>query len=125
MQVFESMKKLISIDGEALQKAIEETTEKINVLEKGMKEIYPEGFWKLEGRNLGMLDILVSSAFSPHKVFEEAFGYKVLDPKGTPLMFSWVQELNKLPLVQELLPPTDKFLPLLKNVRENALKSSQ
>lgn len=49
MQLFGSFYKLISSNGEEQEKAVEEVFEKMNVLEKGMKELLPEGVPEVDG----------------------------------------------------------------------------
>ncbi|EOY21832.1 Glutathione S-transferase tau 9, putative [Theobroma cacao] len=124
-QLFEAMTRVVTCDGEIQAKAIDEVQGKMKVLEEGMKEVFPgSGSPSIDGDNLGLLDIMICSTFSPYKAYEEALGVKILDPERNPLVFCWVKALNELPLVKELYPPHDKLVALLKVVRENALKVS-
>ncbi|XP_021287144.1 glutathione S-transferase U9-like [Herrania umbratica] len=124
-QLFEAMTRVVTCDGEIQAKAIDEVREKMKVLEEGMKEVFPgSGSPWVDCDNLGLLDVMICSTFSPYKAYEEAFGVKILDPERNPLVFCWVKALNELPLVKELYPPHDKLVAMLKVVRENALKVS-
>ncbi|WRX17188.1 Glutathione S-transferase [Theobroma cacao] len=124
-QLFEAMTRVVTCDGEVQAKAIDEVQGKMKVLEEGMKEVFPgSGSPSMDGDNLGLLDIMICSTFSPYKAYEEASGVKILDPERNPLVFCWVKALNELPLVKELYPPHDKLVALLKVVRENALRVS-
>lgn len=123
-QLFGAFYKLISSNGEEQEKAVEEVSEKMNMLERGMKELLPEGVPEVDADNFGVLDILVSATFGSYKAHEEVFGLKVLDPEKYPLMFSWVQKLNEIPLVKEVLPPHDKLVALLQFMKQKGLKPS-
>ncbi|XVF09081.1 hypothetical protein REPUB_Repub07fG0060100 [Reevesia pubescens] len=111
-------------DGEDQAKALEDAGDKMKVLEEGMKEFFPGGSPTIYGDNLGLLDIIISATFSSHKAYEEVLGAKILDPERSPLIFSWVNSLNELPRVKELLPPHDKLVALLKVIRQHALNFS-
>lgn len=67
---------------------------------------------------------MVTATFGPYKAHEEVFGLKVLDPEKYPLLFSWVQKLNEIPLVKGVLPPHDKLVALLQFMKQNGLKPS-
>ncbi|KAJ0048080.1 hypothetical protein Pint_15203 [Pistacia integerrima] len=115
-QVYEAMRKMLSTSGgEAKEKAVEEVFEKMEVLEKGMRELFPDGAPIIDCKNLGFLDIVMITTFGCYKANEEAFSVKVLDPDKYPLMFSWVQNLSDLPVCKEVIPPHDKLVNLLKS----------
>ncbi|KAJ4712121.1 putative Glutathione s-transferase [Melia azedarach] len=98
------MAKMITNKAEEQEKAIEEVFEKMNLLEKGMRELLPDGAPRVDAQNLGALDILVSATFGPYMANEEVFGVKVLDRQKYPLLFSWAQKLNKLPYCARSAP---------------------
>ncbi|CAK7326817.1 unnamed protein product [Dovyalis caffra] len=123
-QLFESTGKFIRSDGEAQEKAREEVLEKMKVFEEGIKEFFAEDIRTIDDTKLGFMDILVSTTFSSYKAYEQVLGVKVLEPEKNPLLFTWVTSLNKLPIVQELLPPDDKLVAILQSIRQNALQSS-
>ncbi|XVF54302.1 hypothetical protein PTKIN_Ptkin05aG0170300 [Pterospermum kingtungense] len=124
-QLCESLLTVIKTDGEVQQKAFGNLFEKLEVLEEGIKEIFPDGNPCIGNYNIGLLDLVMLSMFSPNnKIQEEVFGMKIIDPEKTPLIFSWLTVLHQLPLVKESTPPDDKVVAIFKFVRENALKSS-
>ncbi|KAJ0105074.1 hypothetical protein Patl1_17784 [Pistacia atlantica] len=45
--------------GEAKEKAVEEVFEKMEAVEKGMRELFPDGAPIIDGKNLGFLDIVM------------------------------------------------------------------
>ncbi|KAK2664042.1 hypothetical protein Ddye_002616 [Dipteronia dyeriana] len=53
-QLFEVVAKVLTTEGEAQEKAIEEAYEKMEILEKGIKEFFPDGAPKIDGQNLGL-----------------------------------------------------------------------
>ena len=124
MQLFDTMYTVTKTDGEAQEKAVKELLEKLEVLEDGIKEFFPDGNPCIDSDNVGLLDLVIVSLFGPYKIQEEVLGIKIIDPEKTPLIFSWLTALNQLPLVKETIPPHDKLVAILKYVRENALKSS-
>ncbi|XWS51126.1 hypothetical protein CRYUN_Cryun12cG0150000 [Craigia yunnanensis] len=117
-QLFQTMITVIKTDGEAQEKAIKEVLEKLEMLEEGMKEFFPDRNPSIDSENLGLLDLVFFSSFGLHKVREEVLGIQIIDPEKTPLLFSWVKAINQLPLVKELTPPHDKLVAFLKFIRE-------
>ncbi|KAJ0105073.1 hypothetical protein Patl1_17785 [Pistacia atlantica] len=84
--LFEVLGRLLMTDGEAQKEQVKKRLEKINVLEKGMKEYFSEVVPDVDDKNFGFLDILVCSVFCTQKVCEEVHGVKVLDPKRNPFL---------------------------------------
>ncbi|OMO89779.1 hypothetical protein COLO4_19597 [Corchorus olitorius] len=127
-QLMDIMLTMVKTDGERQEKAVKEMLEKLPVLEEGMKELFPDGNPCINDDNMGLLDIVLYSLFGSNKVkAEEVIGIndiKIVDPKRTPLIFSWLEAVNEVPLVIQSNPPVDEMVALLKFVRETALKSS-
>ncbi|XVE54803.1 hypothetical protein DITRI_Ditri03aG0111500 [Diplodiscus trichospermus] len=124
-QLYETMLTAMKAAGEAQEKAIKELWEKLQVLEEGMKDIFLNGTPSIiSNGSMGILEIVMCSLLGPYKLQEEVLGIKIIDPEKTPLIFSWLEAINELPLVKETAPPSEKTIALLKFVRENALKSS-
>lgn len=115
---------MFTSEGEAQEKVFKELMEKLNVIEVGIKEFFPDGSSFTNGENLGLLDILMSATFSPHEAHEEVLGIKILNPEKNPLLFSWVTALKEHPLVKETNPPHDKLVGLLQFIRQNPTVSS-
>ncbi|KAL5544472.1 hypothetical protein UlMin_008256 [Ulmus minor] len=118
-QMFEAMTLVVSTDGETQEKAIKELYEKFEVLEKGMKDLFPNGTF--DGKNVGFLDIIMCSVFGPYKVQEQVLGIKVIDQERNPIIFSWVTALNELPLVKEITPPHEELVAVLQTFRNFSL----
>ena len=95
--------------GEALKQAVKDVFERLGVFEEGMKEYVAGGASFTNGENLGLLHILMVVTFGPHKVHEEAFGIKTMNPDRYPLLYSWITALNEHPLVKQTSPPHDKL----------------
>ncbi|PON57364.1 Glutathione S-transferase, C-terminal-like [Parasponia andersonii] len=106
--------------GETQEKAINEQYKKIKVLEDGIKDLFPDGT-QFDGKNVGLLDILLCSTFCPYKVLEEVLGLKVIDPEKNPLIFSWVTVLIEVPMVKELMPSHEKPVEVFRIFRNYAL----
>ncbi|TQD75031.1 hypothetical protein C1H46_039400 [Malus baccata] len=73
--VFESMVSVLKTSGQAQEKAIKEVSEKLNLLEEGLKGAY-------EAR-------------------EEVLGFKVIDLQTTPLIYSCIRAMTEIPEVKE------------------------
>lgn len=123
MQLFGSIFTVIKTDGETQEKAIKEVLEKLQVLEEGLKEFFPDGSCSIDRENVGLLDLVICSLLGPHEVQEEVLGLKILDSEKTPLLCSRVTAINQMSVVKKLSPPHDKLAAFLKFIRENALKS--
>ncbi|KAE8124038.1 hypothetical protein FH972_018950 [Carpinus fangiana] len=104
---------------------MEETFEKIKLVEEGIKSIFPEGIIPpIHHDNVGVLEMVFLSIFGPYKVHEEVFGVKIIGPEKTPLLFSWLKALLEVPVVKEALPPHEKLVGFLKYIRQSALNST-
>ncbi|PON57369.1 Glutathione S-transferase, C-terminal-like [Parasponia andersonii] len=121
--LFENMLIVLKTEGEAQEKAIKEVSHKLQVLEEGLNKFYPD-CGQIHEENVGVLDFVFLSLFGGHKIHEEVLGITVIDLEKTPLVYSWLKALVKLPFVKEALPPQEKLVGFLKFVRGNALKSS-
>ncbi|KAK4844556.1 hypothetical protein QYF36_021622 [Acer negundo] len=64
------------------RKAIEEAYEKMEILDKGIKEFFPDGTPKIDGQNLGLIDIMVSAVLGTQKANEQVQGVKIVDPES-------------------------------------------
>lgn len=122
LQVFYSMSKIFNSEGEELTKACDEFYEKLKVLEDGIKDLFPGGDPRAQGRNLGLLDVLIVPTLGAYKAQEQVLGVKILDPERNPLMYSWVNSLLELPLIQEIAPPYEKVVALLQMLKEMGVK---
>ncbi|OMO79192.1 hypothetical protein COLO4_24503 [Corchorus olitorius] len=122
--MIDSMFTVLKTDGEEQEKAMKEVSEKLELLEEGVKELVPDGSCPIDNESMGLLDLLFCSLFGSQKVPEEVHGMKMIHPEKTPLLYSRIAAINQLPLVIELTPPHDKMVSFLKVFRENALKSS-
>ncbi|CAI0401626.1 unnamed protein product [Linum tenue] len=122
-QVMEAMLVILKTDGEAQEKAVKELEEKLVVLEGGLKE---EGvFGDNGGISAGMLEIVMCWCFGAYDLGEEVLGVKIVDwEKKAPLVYSWLQGIREIPVVQEIAPPKEKMVATLRFIRQSALKAS-
>ena len=114
---------VMKTEGEAQEKASKELYEMLKLLEEGMKNLFPNGF-PCDGKNMGLLDILLCVTLGPYKAQEEVFGVKIIDPEKTPLIFSWVNAVIEIPVVKEVSPPYENLVEVLRNFRNFVLKKS-
>lgn len=122
VQLFDTVFKVVKTEGEAQQKALKEVHEKLELLEVGMKEFFPEGKVSINEENMTILDIVTCSLFGAYKVQEEVLGLTILDPEKVPLVLSWVHALMEVPIVMELTPPHDKLVGIFQFIRQRGLQ---
>ncbi|KAL2935171.1 Glutathione S-transferase U9 [Bienertia sinuspersici] len=121
--VFDMMRKFLMIQGEALEIAVTELLEKLDVAEDGIKEIYPNGVPSfLQDVKPGYLDIVFYSIFGTLEVVEEFIGIKIITQERYPLLVSWINSLKQVPQVQEVTPPKPKMLGFLQFLRQELKK---
>ncbi|PON93609.1 Glutathione S-transferase, C-terminal-like [Trema orientale] len=72
-----------------------------------MKDLFPDGS-PFDGKNVGLLDILLCSTFGAYKAQEEVLGLQVINLEKNPVIFSWLNALIDLPVVKESAPPYEK-----------------
>ncbi|CAN4086345.1 unnamed protein product [Withania somnifera] len=118
--VMECMFKIYTAEDQ--EKACEEFYQKLDVLEDGMKNMFPGGSPKIEAANIGLLDIMIVVTFGACKAQEEAFGVKFLDQEKAPLINSMINSLLELPVVKEITPPHDKVVSFLRVFKERSTK---
>ena len=122
-QMYETMFLVLKTDGETQEKAIKQLFETFLVFEEGMKDLFPDGT-PFDGKNVGLLDILLCSTFGPYKAQEEVLGLKIIDQGKNPLLFSWLNALIEVPVVKESGSPYETVVDLLHSFRNYALRSS-
>ncbi|XVE56940.1 hypothetical protein DITRI_Ditri04bG0051200 [Diplodiscus trichospermus] len=76
-QLFEAIGQIITSDGEAQEKNTNELLQQMDIFEEKMKENFPQGTQGIQNENIGLLDILVCTVFSPYKTQEEVAGVKI------------------------------------------------
>ncbi|KAK4354210.1 hypothetical protein RND71_026404 [Anisodus tanguticus] len=111
------------LKGEGREKGVEELFEKMNVLEDGIKNSSMGINSNIQGKDMGLLDIIIVITLGAYKVQEEVFGVKVLDPERTPLLYSWITTLIELPIVKGITPPHDKVVSFLQFLKEIVFNS--
>ncbi|XP_057465838.1 uncharacterized protein LOC130755486 [Actinidia eriantha] len=122
--MFESMMKVITTDGEAQERAIKETLEKLRVVEERIVEFCPTAAaTSIRSENLGLHDIVMFWTLGLQKTVEAAIGVKLICPDKFPLIFSCVEALAEIFEVREMKPDHDKIVGLLQFMRRNALQA--
>ncbi|KAJ8646364.1 hypothetical protein MRB53_008112 [Persea americana] len=54
-------------------------------------------------------------------LYEEVFGFKLLDAKTFPSLHAWGDRFLNVPFIKEKLPPSDKLLVIFTNIRKGWL----
>lgn len=123
-QMLETTRELFNPEKELQEKGLEEVYQKLQILEDGMKDMFPGGVPEVNTENLGLLDIMMAASFGAYRSYEEVLGMKTLDPERNPLLFSWVEALIKLPVVKEIIPPHEKLVGLLEVLKHGGFRIS-
>ncbi|KAK4264194.1 hypothetical protein QN277_025403 [Acacia crassicarpa] len=123
-QLFENSVVILKTEGEAQQKAVKDMYEKLCVLEKGMKEYFPDGKPEVDDNNIGVLDIIFGSAFGAYKAHHEVLGLNMLEADKFPVLNSWLMALVELQVMKEAAPPHEKVVQFLQFLRQSALSST-
>ncbi|XP_068305250.1 glutathione S-transferase U10-like [Pyrus communis] len=90
--IFESLATVLETSGEAQEKAIKEVSERVKPLEERLKGYYPDGFPRsFDLKDVGLLEVVIFSHLGAYEAQEEVLGFKVIDPKNTPLVFSCIE----------------------------------
>ncbi|XXG50617.1 hypothetical protein AAC387_Pa02g4591 [Persea americana] len=103
-------------EGKEQEKAVEELLEALKILEEQLK-----GKEFFGGESVGFLDLVAGCI--PHwlPVFEEVCGFKLLDANTFPSLHAWGDRFLNVPFIKEKLPPFDKLLVILTNLRKSSL----
>jgi glutathione S-transferase len=113
--IFAAVMGVLKSEGEALEKAKETLSEKLLVLEQGIKDSGKH--ITVSSDNFGFLDIVLCTALGAYKALEEVLQFKVIDQEKTPLLFSWLNSIAEVPLVKESAPPYEKVVAIFQFVR--------
>ncbi|KAH9603892.1 hypothetical protein KSS87_000629 [Heliosperma pusillum] len=119
--LFETVWKTLITDGEAQKTVLEESLEKLDVAEQGLKEIFPNGVPPFEKKKPGYLDIVFYSLCGTHEAVDEILGKKFLTVERYPLLVSWVNALKQVPEVIEVTPPIPKLVGLIHFIRQRSI----
>eukprot|EP00268_Persea_americana_P057735 TRINITY_DN6933_c0_g1_i2.p1 TRINITY_DN6933_c0_g1~~TRINITY_DN6933_c0_g1_i2.p1 ORF type:complete len:220 (-),score=38.38 TRINITY_DN6933_c0_g1_i2:434-1093(-) len=113
---FASIQTVFHSEGKEQEKAVEELLEALKTLEEQLK-----GKAFFGGESVGFLDLVVG--WIPHwlPVFEEVCGFKLLDANTFPSLHAWGDRFLNVPFIKEKLPPSDKLLVRLTNIRKSRL----
>ncbi|XP_050277101.1 glutathione S-transferase U10-like [Quercus robur] len=95
------------------EKAIEDLSQLLKVLEEGIEKDFPGQNPFFNGESLGYLGIAIGSNGCNYKAVNEVM-YAVLISEKNPKFLSWVNAMKNCPLVEETLPPHDKLVARLR-----------
>ncbi|XP_030960027.1 glutathione S-transferase U10-like [Quercus lobata] len=98
---------------EEREKAIEDLSQVLKVLEEGIEKDFPGQNPFFNGESLGYLGIAIGSNGCNYKAVNEAM-HAVLISEKNPKFLSWVNAMKNCPLVEETLPPHDKLVARLR-----------
>lgn len=116
--VMETMFISLMTKGEAQRKAMNDLVEKLDVAEKGMKELLLNVIPLTSDGNPGYLDIMIYSLVGIHEIAKVFHGVEVFTPERYPLLFSRVTTLSEIPAVKQVAPPTPKLLAFLQDLQQ-------
>ena len=98
---------------EEREKAIEDLSQVLKVLEEGIEKDFPGQNPFFNGESLGYLGIAIGSKGCNYKAVNEVM-HGVLILEKNPKFLSWVNAMKNCPLMEETLPPHDKLVARLR-----------
>ncbi|KAK7819268.1 putative glutathione s-transferase [Quercus suber] len=98
---------------EEREKAIEDLSQVLKVFEEGIEKDFPGQTPFFNGESLGYLGIAIGSLVCNYKAINEAIG-AVFTSEKNPKFLSWINAMKNCPLMEETLPPHDKFVARLR-----------
>ena len=98
---------------EEREKAIEDLSQVLKVLEEGIEKDFPGQNPFFNGESLGYLGISIGSHGCNYKAGDEAMDVVLLSEKN-PKFLSWVNAMKIYPLMKETLLPHDKLVARLR-----------
>ncbi|CAL5431010.1 unnamed protein product [Camellia sinensis] len=120
-KLFPSTFPIIKSSGKEQEKAIQDFSELLKVLEEGLEKDFPGKSPFLNGETIGYLGIVVGSSACNFDAFHEAVAV-VVDSQKHPAFTSWVATLKDHPLMKETLPDHHE---LVAKMREKYFQSPQ
>ncbi|OMP07862.1 hypothetical protein COLO4_06990 [Corchorus olitorius] len=116
-----SISKIYRTSGEEQEKAVKETLEMLETMEKhglnGGKKFFL-------GDEISMVDMAFGSVAHWLGVIEDVAGLKIFEAKKFPRVNSWIQNFKEVPIIEENLPDREQMFALLKHRREMLLASN-
>lgn len=70
------------------------------------------------GGSVGFVDLVVGWIPYSLPVLEEVCGFKLFDPDAYPFLHAWGERFLNIPFIKEKLPPSDKMLAYVTNLRK-------
>ncbi|KAF3546526.1 hypothetical protein DY000_02006063 [Brassica cretica] len=127
LHLFDVVMKVVKTEGEEQEKALTEVKEKLSIIEKeGLKDIFSDTNGKptLTNETMSLVDIVMCTLLSPYKAHEEVLGLKMVDPETVPGVCSWLTAINETDVVNDLSPPYEQVLEILRAFRQMSLSCS-
>ncbi|KAJ7958953.1 putative Glutathione s-transferase [Quillaja saponaria] len=91
--------------GEDQEKAVKEARENLKTLESAL-----EGRHFFGGETIGFADIAIGWIVCWARVVGEILGTSLIDAEAMPLLTAWFEDLFKVLVIKECMPPYDKLL---------------
>jgi glutathione S-transferase len=121
--VFEVMGQVMSQEGEAQAKSVEEARKRFKVLDEGLKKHFPN---KNIRRNddVGLLEITIIATLGGYKAHREAIGVDIIGPVNTPTLYNWIERLQDLSVIKEVEVPHDTLVTFIQKYRQKCLQQA-
>ncbi|CAK7341753.1 unnamed protein product [Dovyalis caffra] len=76
------------------------------------------------GERIGLVDIALGWLANLIPVLEEIHAIKLMDRERFPLLFAWIQEFSKTPVIADCWPPHEKLVSKYRAIRESLLAAA-
>ncbi|KAH8491467.1 hypothetical protein H0E87_023557 [Populus deltoides] len=73
------------------------------------------------GERIGIVDIAFGWLANLVPVFEEIHAVKMIDEERFPLLYAWMQEFSKAPVIADCWPPHEKLVNKFRAIRDQSL----
>jgi len=73
------------------------------------------------GERIGIVDIAFGWLAHLVPVFEEIHALKMIDEERFPLLYAWMQEFSKAPVIADFWPPHEKLVNKFRAIRDQSL----
>ncbi|KAK6931227.1 Glutathione S-transferase, N-terminal [Dillenia turbinata] len=106
---------LFASKGKDQEKAIEDFSSLLKVLEEGIEKDFPQRCPFINSTTLGYLECVVGTNACNYKVCHETVA-EIMNTVKNPILMSWVNAMKESPLMKETIPPHDKLVAKMKEM---------
>nr|ATL77054.1 glutathione S-transferase 4 [Phellodendron amurense] len=119
-KVSPSLWSFIIKEGKEQEEAFAQALENLKILEEELK-----GNKFFGGERIGLADLALGWLAERGCVVEEVVGVKIVEKEKFPLLSAWMKAFLEVPIIKESLPPHEKLVTRIRDIREKFLAAAQ